>query len=139
MTGTKTEITEVVVPTSAQVGASVSVQVKVKNITDSTVKIMAGGALGYGVIPWPAISFTTEAVEVAAGETQTFSGSFIMPESDVVVHGYSYYYDETEEVWYFDDEATNGVTAVQAPSILDILLPLMVLAMMVPIVIKSMR
>jgi len=146
MAGLKTEVTGVVVPSSAQVGAAVSVQVKIKNTTDSPLTIMAGGALEYGVTPWPAINFTDGPAEVAAGETHTFSGSFTMPQSSlcaidgpcfVNVHGYSYYYDETEEAWYPDDEKTNAVTVVEAPSILSLVLPLMLVTVMMVMVMKQ--
>lgn len=140
MAGVNTEVVEVVVPSSAQVGASVSVQVKIKNTTDEALTIMAGGALEYGVTPWPAVNFTDESAEVAAGETQSFYGSFTMPESDVEVHGYSYYYDEDEAVWYFDDGETNGVTAVAAPAGIDInsIMNMMILLVVVVMMMKTM-
>lgn len=137
MTGVNTEVTEVVVPGSAQVGVAVSVQVKIKNTTDEALTLMAGGALEYGVTPMPAISFP-ESAEVAAGETQTFSSSFVMPQADVIVHGYSYYYDEEEDVTVFDDEETDGVTLVAAaPSALEIMLPMMIMVMMMVMVMKQ--
>lgn len=137
MAGEKTEVTEVVVPSSAQAGAAVSVQVKIKNTTDSPLTVMAGGALEYGVTPWPAISFTDGSTEIAAGEEESFSGSFTMPQSDVTVHGYGYYYDEDEGAWYFDDEAADGVTAVEAPSLLNMVLPLMLVTVMMVMVMKQ--
>lgn len=139
MAGVNTEITDVVVPTSAQAGVAVSVQVKIKNTTEEALTIMAGGALDYGVTPWPAIVFTNGSAEVAASETQSFYGSFVMPESDVIVHGYSYYYDEEEGTWIPDDEATNGVTLVAVVSILDQILPIMIVVMMMTMMMKVIK
>jgi len=141
MAGTYTEVTEVVVPSSAQVGASVSVQVKIKNTHDEALTVMAGGALAYGVTPYPAINFTDEEAEVAAGETESFIGSFIMPDSNVTVHGYSYYYDEDEEVWIPDDELTASITVTAAPttSILDSILPIMRMVMMMGMMVKVIK
>lgn len=139
MAGTNTEVTEVVVPSSAQVGASVSVQVKIKNTADEALTIMAGGALQYGVTPYPTIVFTDEAEEVAAGGIGSFVGSFVMPDSDVTVHGYSYYYDETEEVWIPDDTLTASVTATAASTILDSIMPIMIMMMMMGMMMKVIK
>ncbi len=142
MAGVNTEIIEVVVPASAQVGVAVSVQVKIKNTTEEALDIMAGGALEYGVTPRPAISITNGSTEVAAGETETFTGSFVMPSSDVTVYGSSYYYDETEEAWIPDDEATNGVTLAEAPTTgidMNQIISLMVVVMMMSMMMKAMK
>lgn len=141
MAGTYTEVTEVVVPSSAQVGTSVSVQVKIKNTHDEALDIMAGGALEYGVTPYPVIVFTDEETVVAAGETESFAGSFIMPDGNVVVHGKSYYYDEDDEAWYYDDELTASITVTAAPttSILDSIMPIMIMVMMMGMMMKVIK
>ena len=53
MTGLYTQITEIVAPSSAIAGQLVSIEVKIKNLYSSVIGIMVGGALDYGVSPWP--------------------------------------------------------------------------------------
>lgn len=113
MTGLYTEITEIVAPSSAVAGQAVDIQVKVKNLHTSTIGIMVGGALEYGITPWPTINFPDDQDNVAAGATKTFYGSFTMPYYPpgkiIKIHAYSYFYAEG---WYFDDEKTKDVETV---------------------------
>lgn len=121
MSGTYTEIVEIVAPSSAVAGQTVNIEVRIKNIAAVLMGVMVGGALEYGVIPWPGISFPTDWANVAPGATQTFYGSFTMPSSDVRIHAYSYYYGTDEygySAWYFDDEKTKDVNLTElAPKI----------------------
>ena len=84
------------------------ITVKIKNLYTSAIGIMVGGALEYGVTPWPGIEFPTNWANVAGGATQSFSGYFSMPDKDVKIHAYSYYY-ASDGYWYFDDEMTKAV------------------------------
>lgn len=114
------EITEIVAPSNASAGSSVSIQVKIKNKYSTTISIMVGGKLEYGVSPWPSISFPTYWANVAAGATYTFSGSFTMPDyppgKEIIIHAYSCWYG-TDAAWHLDDEKTKTViTVVPEPS-----------------------
>ena len=76
------DIIEIVAPSQASPGDSVSITVKVKNLYSATIGIMVGGALEYGVTPWPGISFPVSSANVSAGATYSFSGSFTMPDKN---------------------------------------------------------
>lgn len=111
------EIVEIVAPGSAVAGQTVSIEVKIKNLYSSAIGIMVGGALDYGVTPWPGVNFPDDIANVAAGATHTFYGSFTMPDSAVKIHAYSYWYSPETGYWYFDDEATKDVSlAVLKPT-----------------------
>jgi len=102
------DIIEIVAPGEAQAGSRVDITMKVKNIYFSPIGIMAGGALEYGVSPWPGISFAEPSANVNGGETHSFSGYFIMPDKKVTIHAYSYCYG-ADGSWHFDDEMTRAV------------------------------
>ena len=112
MGGIYTEIVEIAAPSSAVAGELVSVEVKIKNTYSSTIGIMAGGALEYGVTPWPGINFPDSVANVSPGETHSFTGWFTMPDRDVEIHAYSYYYGG-DGYWYFDDEKTKKVSLAE--------------------------
>ena len=105
--GTYTEIVEIVAPSSAVAGSRVDITVKIKNLYPSAIGIMVRGALDYGITPWPTINFPDNQANVPGGATWSFAGYFYMPDSDVKIHAYSYYY--AEGAWYFDDEKTKDV------------------------------
>lgn len=107
--GTYTDIVGVDAPSSAAPGTVVSITVRIKNTYSSIIGIMVGGALEYGVSPRPTISFPDSIKNVDAGATESFLGSFVMPNKDVVIHAYSYYYG-SDGLWYFDDELTIKVS-----------------------------
>src|SRR5487761_2099548 len=111
--GAYTEITEIVAPLSAAPGSRVNITVEIKNNYSSAIGIMVDGALEYGVLPRPPITFDTQSVNVAPGATQSFSGYFTMPSVAVTIHAYSYYYG-SDGFWYFDDEGTKSVAVVVA-------------------------
>lgn len=134
MAGVKTTITELIVPASAREASTVDVQVKVKNTTISPLMVMVRAALEYGVSPWPVV-FTAEPQAISAGETKIYYGSFIMPRATVVVHAYSYYYDES---WYLDDEAFSSILVEAAPNIFEMMMPIMALGIMIPVMMKMM-
>lgn len=111
MAGTYTEIIEIVAPGSALAGSRVDITVKIKNKYASTIGIMVGGALEYGVAPRPSINFPTNWANVPGGTVQSFTGSFTMPSKGVAVYIYSYYY--SDGMWYPDDEKQKSVTLGQ--------------------------
>lgn len=109
------EIVEIVALDRATPDTVLTVEVKIKNTYSSTIGIMVGGALEYGVSPWPRIVFLSDQANVPAGETQSFQGLFTMPSSSVVIHAYSYYYG-TDGYWHFDDEKTKRVSLAELVS-----------------------
>jgi hypothetical protein len=108
------DIVEIVAPDKAVAGDRVDVTVKIKNLYSGAIGIMVGGALEYGITPWPGIEFPTSWDNVPAGQTQSFSGYFTMPDNRVTIHVYSYWYGGG--TWHFDDEMTKtvDVTALAA-------------------------
>jgi len=109
------DIIEIVAPAEATQGNRVDITVRVKNTYSSAIGIMVGGALEYGVTPWPGISFPDPSTNVNAGVTQSFSGYFAMPDRKVTIHTYSYYYG-ADGSWHFDDEITKVVDLTAAPN-----------------------
>jgi len=106
------EIVEIVAPAEAAVGSRVDITVRIKNRYASSIGIMVGGALEYGVTPWPGINFPDDTENVAGGVTHSFNGWFTMPNKRVTIHAYSYYYAGGS--WYFDDEMTRAVDLAAA-------------------------
>ena len=108
------DIIEIVAPAEAAQGSRVDITVRVKNTYSAAIGIMVGGALEYGVSPWPGISFPAPSANVAGGATYSFSGYFTMPDKKVTIHAYSYWYG-TDGSWYFDDEMTKVVNLFSVP------------------------
>jgi hypothetical protein len=102
------DIIELVAPSQAAPGDLVNITVKVKNLYSAPIGIMVGGALEYGVSPWPGITFPSDSANVGAGVTYSFSGYFYMPDKGVTIHAYSYWYG-ADGYWHFDDEMTKAV------------------------------
>ncbi len=102
------DVIEVVAPSQAAPGDLVDITVKVKNLYSAPIGVMVGGALEYGVSPWPGITFPTNSANVDAGATYSFNGYFYMPDKTVTVHAYSYWYG-ADGYWHFDDEMTKAV------------------------------
>ena len=105
------QIVEIVAPSEAAPGSRIDITVKIKNLYSAAIGIMVGGALEYGVTPWPGITFPTNSANVAAGQTYSFAGYFTMPDKEAKVHAYSYFY--TAEGWYFDDEMVRTVKTAE--------------------------
>ena len=111
------QIVEIVAPSQAVSGERVDITVRIKNTYSAAIGIMVGGALEYGVSPWPGIEFPTNSANVGGGTTYSFSGSFMMPDKRVTVHAYSYWYG-ADDYWHFDDEMTKAVNlAALAPQV----------------------
>jgi hypothetical protein len=106
------EIVEIVAPAEAVAGSRVDITVKIRNTHSAAIGIMAGGALEYGVSPWPGITFPTSSTNVNAGAVYSFGGYFTMPDRKVTIHVYSYWYG-ADEAWYFDDEMTKVVNPAE--------------------------
>jgi len=112
------DIVEITAPSTASAGDRVDITVKIKNTYSSVISIMVGGALEYGVSPWPQITYPDDRVNVNAGVTHIFSGYFTMPYYPpgkvITIHAYSFYYG-VDGTWHLDDEMLKTVTTI-APS-----------------------
>lgn len=95
-------------PSEAMAGIRVDIRVHIKNLYSAPIGIMVGGALEYGVTPWPGITFPNDRADFPPGESYYFEGYFTMPDSDVTIHAYSYWYG-TDGMWHLDDEMTKDV------------------------------
>ena len=103
MTGTYTQIVEIVAPSSARAGDWVDVTIKVKNIWTDWVHVWTLGL--YNSV----VRFVDFDDWIPAGSTHEYMGSFIMPDRDVTIRAYTYYEAE-DGYWYFDDEAEKAVS-----------------------------
>jgi len=113
------DIIEISAPSQAAPGDRVDITVRIKNTYSAAIGIMVGGALEYGVSPWPGISFPENSANVNGGVTYSFNGNFYMPDSRVTIHAYSYWYG-ADGYWYFDDEMTKVVNlATLTPQVSD--------------------
>jgi hypothetical protein len=121
------DVIEIVAPSEAAQGNRVNITVKLKNSYSAAIGIMVGGALEYGVSPWPGINFPIPSANVDGGATNSFGGYFIMPDKKVTIHAYSYWYG-TDGSWYFDDEMTQVVNITEVRYEFDIGIPAISLA-----------
>lgn len=121
------DIIEIAAPSEAAPGSRVDITVRIKNTYSAPIGIMAGGALEYGVSPWPGITFPSPSTNVNAGVTYSFSGYFTMPDKKVTIHAYSYYYG-ADGSWHFDDEMTKVVNLTEVRYEFDIGIPAVSLA-----------
>jgi len=111
------DVVEIVAPSQAASGDRVNITVRIKNLYSAPIGIMVGGALEYGVSPWPGIGFPENVANVDGGATYSFGGSFTMPDKKVTIHAYSYWYG-ADGYWYFDDEMTKAINlAVLTPQV----------------------
>ena len=100
---------EIVAPSQAAPGDPVSITIRVKNLYSAPIGIMVGGALEYGVSPWPGITFPDYYANVDGGAAYSFNGYFYMPDRAVTIHAYSYWYG-ADGSWHPDDEMTKAVS-----------------------------
>ncbi|MBA2084677.1 hypothetical protein DMTZ50_0482 [Dehalococcoides mccartyi] len=108
------DVIEIITPGQAAPGSRVDITVRVKNTYSNVISIMVGGALEYGVSPWPGIDFAENWANVDSAAVHAFGGSFIMPDRRVTIHAYSYWYG-ADGYWYYDDELTKSVDITAAP------------------------
>ena len=102
------EIVEIVAPAEAVASNQVDIIVRIKNLHTATITIMVGGALEYGVSPWPTITYPGYMVDTPGGWIAEFNGYFTMPSAGVKIHAYSYWYGD-DGYFHFDDEKTKDV------------------------------
>lgn len=96
----------------AVVGDTVQVSVKIKNNYTLDLSVAVSGALEYGVTPWPGINFPADKLTLPPGWVGLFNGYFTMPDRNVTVHAYSYWYG-SDGMYHFDDEMTKLITLTE--------------------------
>jgi len=112
------QIVEIVAPSQAAPGDQVNITVRIKNLYSDVISIMVAGVLEYGGSIQSAVSFSEYWANVDPGATYSFSGSFTMPNSAVIIHAYSYWYG-ADGYWHPDDELTRsvGLATVSQPTV----------------------
>jgi len=103
--GIYTQITDIVAPDSATQGERVDVTIKVENIDPYWDHVIACVAIVNG------LRFIDEVQIIRSGETNSYSGAFLMAGGDVTIYAYTYYPEDTE--WIPDDQAQQDVTLVE--------------------------
>ena len=114
MTGIYSDIVEIVAPESAEAGATVNVEVKIKNIWTGSLHLYCVAVLdsAFRFIDWLD-------AWVGPGETQSFYGAFIMGGGAVTINAYSHF-EGTDGYLYLDDSKSKDVRqAALAPVISD--------------------
>ena len=117
--GTKTNIVEIVAPSSAVVGASVPVIVRIKNISGEGINIMVGGVMNNGAN----VTFPADQVYTPAGWVAEFIGGFVMPSVGVTITIHSYYKSASDYAWYYDESKTKSITLNQTIRTLEVDIP----------------
>jgi len=110
------EIFLIEAPAEAAAGSRVDIRVHIKSNASTWAGIRVGGALEYGVSPWPGITFPNNWANFPPGESYYFEGYFTMPDKKVTIHAYSYYYADGR--WHFDDEKTRDIKLAELVPIL---------------------
>lgn len=107
--GAYTDIVSISAPNEAWAGDKVEVKVSVKNLATYSIWIAVTGKYDDSVF-----SFTPEYANVGAGQTNTFTGSFTMPDKGVRVYAWSFYWTGT--AWYQDDEQYVDIALLKWPA-----------------------
>ncbi len=103
MTGTYSDIVEIVAPESALAGSTVNVEVKIKNIWTGSLHLYCVAVADTAVrfIDW-------QDAWVGPGETQSFFGAFIMGGGDARISAYSHF-EGDDGYLHPDDSKTKDV------------------------------
>jgi Cys-rich repeat protein len=98
-----TQIVSISAPSSAAAGEEVEVTVRIKNIYTTTFSVacIAVRDTVDRFIDW-------ETYNISPGSTHSFTGSFIMPDSDCEINVFSYYYG-VDGYWHYDTEDSRDV------------------------------
>lgn len=115
MTGTYTDIVEIIAPASADAGSTVNVEVRIKNKWTDSVHIYCVAALH--ITPHPGNFIDWLDAWVAPGETRSFYGSFIMPNRNVTIIVHSLC---APDLTYADDHKEKDVSLPAAVRYIDI-------------------
>lgn len=111
MAGTYTDIVDIVAPSSAIAGETVPVTIRIRNKYSASVHVTAIGIYNTveRFIDW--LKYW-----IPAGQTHSFSGSFVMPARNVTIHAYSLYEAE-DGSFYLDDEDEKDVSLAAPPEV----------------------
>lgn len=104
MTGTYTEIVGIIAPSSAAAGATVNIEVRVRNLHTATIYISATGRVNGLDLFFGATSYA-----VSSGAVQSFHDAFIMPNRAVILEVWSWYWG-TDQEWHLDDDAVKNIS-----------------------------
>ena len=110
MTGTYTDIVAIAAPSEAAYGDLVSIEARVRNLAGFAIYISTSGKFDNTIF-----NLAPEFATVGLGETYSFSGSFSMPNRDVRVYVWSYYW--TGEAWQLDDEGYIDIALAVPPEV----------------------
>ena len=108
--GAYTDIVSITAPSSAKYGDTVSVTVQVKNLASYAIYIAATGR--YDGVD---IAFSPDYASVGAGATYSFTISFTMPNNNIKLEAWSWYWTGTE--WYQDDYEYVNIALAAAPEV----------------------
>lgn len=108
--GAYTELVAIIAPAEAAAGDLVTVEVRVKNLYTGPMYISVAGQYN-GTL----ISFSPDYASVGAGATYSFTTSFTMPNNDIRLHVWSYYW--TGEEWYPDDYSYVDIALAAPPEV----------------------
>ncbi len=97
------DITEIIAPAGANFGDTVNVEVKARNLHTYDITISVTGS-----VPGTVLSFSPDSAKVPPGGIHSYSASFIMPNNNVTINVWSFYWG-TDDEWHKDDEGTKVV------------------------------
>jgi hypothetical protein len=105
MAGKYTDIIRIDAPSSAAQGERVDVTVRVKNIDTYWDHVIAC------VVEVDGLRFIDELQIIRSGETNSYSGAFLMAGGNVTIYAYTYYPEDTE--WILDDTDEKDVALAE--------------------------
>ena len=105
MAGAYTDIIDIIMPDSAPAGATVDIEVHIRNTHSASIHINATGRVGTE----EGLQFGGEGVAVFAGSEGVFHDSFIMPSQTVTLTIWSWFWSASGE-WVQDDIGTAAIT-----------------------------
>ena len=105
MAGKYTDIVDIVAPDSAVQGKRVDVSIRVRNIDPYWDHVIACVAEVDG------LRFIDEVQIIRSGETNSYSGAFLMAGGDVTIYASTHYPRDTE--WILDDQAEKDVALAE--------------------------
>lgn len=108
--GAYTDIVSIIAPAEAAYGDLVNIEVRVKNLYTDPIYIAISGR--YDGVD---IFFSPEYATVEAGATYSFTRSFTMPNNNVRLHVWSFYWTGSE--WYQDDYSYVDITLAVPPEV----------------------
>ncbi len=112
MAGAYTDIIDTIMPDSAPAGATVDIEVHIRNTHTYGIHINATGRVGNE----EGLQFGTASQPVDAGSEGVFHDSFTMPSQTVTLTIWSWYWSADQE-WVQDDIATATIVMSGVPSV----------------------